>query len=333
MIKRIIAAALAVLFCLCAVGCAKVDKNAPEGMKSATVAGEPFTLYVPNAWTDNTASGMSGAYYSAVHGFSVNARFINTDKDMTAYLDECAVSLGAEYAENNFVPESIAETVLGGQDARRLVCRFDSGEERRAYSVTVTAHGGGLVALYFLCPAAEYENRAEVMEEIRSAFVLGERGDDGTAEVEDKDAPEGMKRASAKNLEYRFYVPTAWVCDAEVGISDGYCPQCKANISLTSFIPDSSMSVGEYFAKCEAEYVAGLDGYARIGEPVKREVVKREATTYVYKVNEAGEEFTVSQTIFVYDSAFYTVTYTAKTADYEKHLGDLNGVLDAIKFR
>lgn len=333
MIKKIIAVALAALFCLCAVGCAEVDPNAPEGMKSVTVAGQPFTLYVPNAWTDNISSGTSGAYYSAVKGLSVSARFIDTDKSAEEYLNECTVSLGAEYADKSFEADAISETVLGGKDARRLVCRFDTENGKTVYTVTATAHDGGIVALYFLCPVAEAEARAEVLDSIRSAFVLGERGDDGTGEVEDKNAPEGMKRASAKNLEYRFYVPKDWVCDAEVGITDAYHPTDKTNISMTSFIPDSSMSVAEYFALCEAEYMAELDGYARVGEPTTREVFKRTATTFVYTFEAEGISFKVSQTVFVYDSAFYTVTYTARSEYFDAHLAERDTMLDAVKFR
>ena len=78
MLKKIIACLLILTFALCAVSCGKKDgeiSDAPEGMKSATVGGEPFELFVPMSWLGNTLSGISSATYPYVNGVSVSARY------------------------------------------------------------------------------------------------------------------------------------------------------------------------------------------------------------------------------------------------------------------
>ena len=62
MIKRIISLLIITLLCSAAlVGCN--DDGTPRGMFSVTAPGEPFTLFVPDGWTDNRDSGISSAYY------------------------------------------------------------------------------------------------------------------------------------------------------------------------------------------------------------------------------------------------------------------------------
>ena len=58
--KKILSVILILIFTLTLASCSVSD--APEGMQDATVAGEPFRLFVPKTFTLNTASGISGAY-------------------------------------------------------------------------------------------------------------------------------------------------------------------------------------------------------------------------------------------------------------------------------
>jgi len=337
MLKKTTAIILALLFCLCAVGCADTDPNAPDGMKSATIASDPFTLYVPENWTDNTASGISSAYYSAVPNLSVSARYsVPTDTLSTieAYLDLCVASATAEYATAEFeLVENKEPAVLGGENALRITYKYNSGNVRMRVSQITAKHGERFVSLYLYCPDAEFENRSEVLESIRGGFVLGEADNSSYAEAIDKDTPENMKRASNKDIEYRLYVPKTWVCDAEVGASDAYCPDCRANVIVTSYIPDSSMSIAEYFASCEEDYKKELDSYSRTDEPTVRKVGGRDAYSYVYTASAEGVEIKIMQTILIYDSSFYTITYTARSVDFDKHTQELGSILDTFKFR
>ncbi len=336
MIKKISAILFAILFCLCAVGCSADDPNAPEGMRSATVSGEPFTLYVPSGWSDNTASGISSAYYSAVEGLSVSARYFTPKTPLTkeAYLDICRIAAEAEYKSAGYeLVEDKTEAALGKKDARKLSYKFMHGEVFIRCTQITTEHEGELISLYLYCPETELEARKEVLEQIRSSFVLGTKAP-APAEVITKDTPEGMKLASDKDIEYRLFVPKTWVCDPESGASDAYYPESgRPNISVTSFVPDSSMSVTEHFAKCEERYKTEFDGYSRTDEPVQREVGGRPAYSYTYTVRAEGEEIRIMQTVLAYDSSFYTITYTARAEAFDKHTADVDAILSAFKFR
>ncbi len=336
MIKKLLAIFLALLFCLCAVGCSEKDPDAPEGMKSATADGEPFTLYVPTSWTVNTASGISGAYYSTVDGLSVSARYYTPAEAMTkdAYLDLCLASVSAEYADMGYeLTESKLGATLGQKDALRISYEFDRGETRMRCSQITVEHGGDLVSLYFYCPKSALEAHAEVLEEIRGAFVLKDKGE-APVEVVTKDTPEGMKLASDKSIEYRLFVPKSWICDPESGVSDAYYPESgRPNVTVTSFVPDTSMSVKDYFLLCEESYKNELPEYSRDAEPAERKVGGRTAYSYTYSVKVGGSDIKIMQTLFAYDSCFYTITYTARTEDFEEHMNDVNAILDAFKFR
>ena len=132
MIKRSLALLLSVLLLFCMLAsCGNSNKdNAPEGMKSATLEGEPFMLYVPEAWSVNTASGISGAYYNSPQTILVSARYYTpADPSMTldAYVDLCS-SLNAA-SQSGYTILSREAALLGGVDAVRLSYAVKKGEE------------------------------------------------------------------------------------------------------------------------------------------------------------------------------------------------------------
>ena len=327
---------LALMFCLCAVGCSGKDAEAPEGMKSVTVDGEPFVLYVPESWTSNTVSGISGAYYAPVDGLSVSARYTTYAADKTEYLKACITAYETEYAHREFLlieNEKTAAT-LGGKDAARISFEFKDGETVMRVTQICAASGGMLISLYIYCPKAELEARAEVIEEIRAAFkIVGKSS--AKAEVETtKDTPDGMKLASNKNIEYRFFVPMSWECDPSSGASEATYPESRpSSVTVTSYVPDSSMSIDEYFLSCEEKYKTELQGYERTGKAVERKIDGRAAYSYTFDVLAEGCEIRIMQTIFIYDSSFYTITYTALEENFDTHMKDVEQMISAFKFR
>ena len=341
MLKKLTALLLALIFCLCAVGCSQTDPDAPEDMRSATVDGEPFKLYVPQSWTLNTASGISGAYYSALEGLSVSARYYKPDGAMTkeAYLELCISALGEEYAEAEFsLIENKAAATLGGKDAARITYEFKIDKTVMRVSQITASSEGLLISLYLYCPKAEYDSRKEVLEEIRGAFKIVEMPTEEGKVVTPKGTPEGMKLASDEDIEYRFFVPATWVCNPESGASDAYYPESgSSSVTVTSYVPNSSMSVKDYFEFCEEKYKKELPEYTRIGDAVECKVDGRTAYSYTYETTVEGRTIRIMQTILVYDSSFYTITYTALAEEgcnnFELHLADVQKMLSEFKFR
>lgn len=332
-IKKTAALALALLLCLTAVSCAS-DNGTPDGMKSATAAGEPFILYVPTSWNENTVSGMSSAYYSSEHKIMVTARYY-TPADPSMTLDQYADMFAKAYSESlsEFTVTERAPAVLGGKDAVKLSYTAKNGETPMTCFMIATLHGGRFVSLNAYCTTELYEVLLADFDKIAAEFVLCEMDDGNGEEFVDKNTPEGMEIASAKQLEYRFYVPKTWVCDAESGASEAYYPESgRSNVTVTSYAPSVSISVKDYFIQCEAQYSASLPEYKRIGES-ERTVADRTAYSYTYTTVVDGSQYTIMQTLFAYNEMIYSITYTALDENFETHMSDVEAMLSAFTFR
>ena len=87
MFKKITAMTLAFIICIFALAsCATDTEEIPDGMKPAYLTGEPFRLYIPEGWADNTRSGISGGYATLYVGVSVSARYdssVSSETDAT----------------------------------------------------------------------------------------------------------------------------------------------------------------------------------------------------------------------------------------------------------
>ena len=104
-------------------------------------------------------------------------------------------------------------------------------------------------------------------------------------------------------------------------------------MTVTSYTPSESISVQDYFARCEEEYRTTLPSYERLSGPMERTVSGRVAYTYVYRTVADGIEFRVMQTLFAYNEMIYSFTYTALAENYDMHMGDVEAMLNAFAFR
>ncbi len=337
MMKKITALLLALVLCaicLAATACGKNDDGIPDGMKSVTVSGEPFILYVPQSWADNTTSGISSAYYTSTEKILVSARYFtpaNEELTLDAYMDLCT----ARYEETLESYSQIDRTaaLLGTENAVKLSYTMVQGTVAYQCFQISASYRGDIISLYGYCPTDLYEARTEDYDNIIKEFVFCEKPDPNGAEITDKKTPDGMKIASADHLEYRLYVPKSWICDPESGRSDAYYPESqKSNISLTSYSPSESISVQDYFAKCETEYKKTLPEYERLSEEETR-VADHLAYSYTYRTVVEGVEFKMMQTVFTYNEMIYSLTYTALSDTFDTHLEDVEAILSAFCFR
>lgn len=337
MIKKLTALALAALICLCVSSCAPSD-DAPDGMKSVTVSGEPFVLFVPEAWTDNTASGISGAFVAAYDSLSVSARY-HTPEDPNTTLDEyvtaCIESVSLGFADRGYeLTEQSTSTLLGGADAKRFTYKITNNDSKIICFQISARNGDDFVSLYGYCPEALYESYSADLDKIRTEFRFVQRPTDTGAEVVLKDTPEGMKLASDEDIEYRFYVPKSWVCDSQSGASEAYYSESgRPNVTVTSYAPDTTMTIDEYFLSCEEEYKKTVPAYERLGEPLERTVSGRLAYSYTYSATVEGVQIKIMQTILTYNGTVYSITYTALADRFDAHVADVEAMLGAFTLR
>lgn len=338
MLKKIIACLLILTFALCAVSCGKKDgeiSDAPEGMKSATVGGEPFELFVPMSWLGNTLSGISSATYPYVNGVSVSARY-------TTYTEAKTLDSYVKDYENEFgdVKCEVSDDTLGGEPAKRITRSYMSGDQYFNAVHICAKRGKDIISLNFYYPSSEYDNIKTDLDQIRTNFRFKDRDISVDDEVIiDKDTPEGFKLASSPEIEYKLYVPVNWKCSPSTGASDAYYPESeRTNVVVTSYIPPNTgrVSVEEYFMDCNRQYKENLDGYTLLSEtPTVRvnPVENINMYCYTFTVNAGSETVKIMQAVFAFNQSFYTVTYTARNeAKFNEHLEDFYKILDNFRF-
>lgn len=339
--KKIISLILVlVLVCTALVSC---KKDAPNGMKSVTVSGEPFILYVPEVFTTNTSSGISSAFYRSVENdILVTARYYTpADSEMTIdeYMNFCADAY-AESLEGFSKTAELAGDILYGVDARRLEYKMTEGEV--AYEVTQISakHKGDFVSLNVYTTGDGKNVYSEYITMIVENFTLTEKSEAGAEALVDKNTPAGMKIASNDIVEYRLYVPSVWVCDADSGVSEAYYPESeKTNVTVTSYSPatgEKGMSLSKYVEKCIEEYRGTISGFPEVVAITNDLMVaEKEAVGLEFTAEYDGVVYKLRQVIF-YASEFelyYTFTYTAIDTKYNEHMADFEAMLSAFSFR
>lgn len=335
MLKKITALLLALLLLIpMAASCAKDEDETPEGMKSATLPGEPFCLYVPESWSLNTAGGISGACYNSAQKILVSARYYTpNDPEMTLnqYVDLCSATYATTLRDYQVTAREPA--LLGKENAQRLVYTMtDNGTAMTCFQIT-TLYEGSFVSLHGYCASELYEARSEDYKAMIDEFVLTAPSNPQGEPLTDKNTPDGFQIASGKDLEYRLYVPTTWICDAESGASEAYYPESgRSNVAVATYSPSESISVGDYFLSCEKEYAEKLPAYERLSEK-SRTLAGRTAHTYTYRTTVDGRSFIIMQTLCAYNQNIYSVTYTALEENFELHKADAEAILNAFTFR
>ena len=314
--------------------------DAPEGMQDATVAGEPFILYVPKTYTPNTQSGISSAYMTFDANYTnaviVTARYYTPDSGTT--LDEYVMLLGESLTESGAETEliSLSSAVLGGLDAKKM--EYNLTENGKTYTVSqyITKHKGDMISLSFYVSTETPEMFADGIEQILTYFTLADKvAPTGNNKV-DKHTPEGMKIASSDSLEYRLYVPTAWICDSESGISEAYYPESgKSNVTVTSYSPSEPMTLEDYLSLCDENYENTVNGYTVTEIKQDLSVAGKDACELNFTAKYGETEYVIRQVIVYYPQLelFYNITYTATSENFPLHTADFEAIVEAFTFR
>ena len=333
--KRFTALIIAVLL-LCPIilgSCSKAEE-VPDGMKLASLEGEPFKLYVPEAMTLNLESGISSAFSYIPEKFMISARYYtpsNAEMTLDEYMQYCADS----YAESleSFNMTSLEATVLSGVDGKRMsyTTKFDSVN----YSCEqfTVLYNGDMVSLNFYIPSHAAEKYAESVNEIAGVFELCEKPETINDEVVDKKTPDGMKIASSDVVEYRLYVPKTWICSSESGKSEAYYPESqKTNVTVTSYIPEESVDVEGFSAICDESYNKSINGYDLISKETIT-VANKNAIAFTFTANYGGATYKIKQVLLIYNEMAYLITYTATEENFDLHIDDFDKIISEFKFR
>ncbi|MBE6531461.1 MAG: DUF1795 domain-containing protein [Ruminococcaceae bacterium] len=332
--KKFIALVLALMLCTLLLSSCGDREEVPKGMLLASVSGEPFKLYVPEQMTVNTESGISSAFAYVPEKMIISARYFTPSADMTLaeYIDYCAQGYASSLA--SFELKSRDAAVLAGLDAIKMTYTAKIDDTDYTCTQISVLHKGDMVSLNFYIPTESVENHASTITSVSDVFVLCDRAEHGGDEFVDKKTPDGMKIASHKNLEYRFYVPKNWICDSESGRSEAFYSESeRSNVTVTSYSPDTATSLGDYIASIKESYAASISGYELIEEKGDIFVAGRSAISLTFKANYDGVEYHIKQVVVLYSDMFYSITYTATANNFGLHIEDVDRMISVFTFR
>ena len=341
MIKRAIAIFLCVIILLPTLAACDKNGDIPDGMYSVTLEGEPFILYVPEQWSDNRDSGISSAYYSIDKHIHAGARYFYCDEEtreagVLAYV-EMVEARNSELLNGYKKSAEISDASLGDADYKKYEYTYNyNGNSDDNVTVTqyYTFYGEDVIVLSLYIGTEHIsELHNESFDKIKNNFKLCEKNavnDD----VTDKSTPDNMKNASDKDLQYACYVPKEWVTSLNDKLTYAYYPESgKPNVTVTCVSPDNDVDAKGYFDLCEMEYKKSVAGYELLGDPTERTVGGRNALSYEYKAVYGEIEYKIMQTVLIYNSLAYSITYTARADAYDAHLEDVEAILNNFRFR
>ena len=340
---------LLVLSALAGVLASCSESDVPEGYQLIACKGDKFRLYVPTQWVANYANGVTGAYYSMDENVSVSVYKADDagDADVEAYWEKCLESFKTEMADFTLVGDE--KTTLGMQKAHKYVYTATKkvGEKTEKYKFmqVMARYDGEMYILLFTSPERLYdEHVGAVVGSAEDAGILKHfkfaepyEGDE-KKEKEYSDEvtpPEGMKLASTDKLPYRFFVPTSWKINEKTASAAAYVSDSdSSNVSVQMYMmsDDSPTTVEDYFAKCEKSYKEIFSAYLlESTTDIKLDSVA--GKQYIYSLTSGGEDFKQLQAIVRKGEVYYTITYTAKTELFEKHLNDVKRMIETFDIR
>ena len=326
----------------------------PDGYQLIACEGDEFRIYVPTQWLPNIQGGITSAIYSSDQNSTVSVYVADDAADMTAeeYWLLCDERYKAELEGYSALDKS-EKTVLGGSPAYKYVFSAKStftesadGAETAVtykYMQVMTRYKDKMYVLIYSSPEKYYDSHiAEVEgnsngEGIIPYFTFAEpyHSDENDKKYESNvTAPDGMKLISTSARPYRFYVPQSWTVNNRTESTAAYVSESdSSNVNVQMYMTnDESQTVEEYWTECEESYKKLFESYVLI-EAKDVKMSDLDARQYTFSVKTGGVEYKMTQAIVKKGAMFYCVTYTALPENYDKHISDVNKMIENFYIR
>ena len=171
--KRLLSAAIALLLAaLTMTSCGGPATDVPEGMQLASLADVEYALFVPESWTVNQNSGVSGAYVSAYDKSNVSiVSYLPTEVLTTEqYWAKCEESYAAEF--DNYALVESGSATMGGMAVPYYVYTATVGGDTYKFLQTIAGNGGMFYNLTYTALADSYDLHIEEVMKIIEAFTV-----------------------------------------------------------------------------------------------------------------------------------------------------------------
>ena len=149
--------------------------------------------------------------------------------------------------------------------------------------------------------------------------------------------PVGKLEMSGKAIDYKFYYPDTWITDMNNGMVCIYAANDDpSNVSVTKF------GLGTEFSNLD-EYISGLPhsftsewsavfGETDFGTPEDITLGGVPAKKMVYEATIGDITYRYMQVFALRNDSVYTLTYAARTEVFDKHLSNVNGIVESFEF-
>ena len=328
------------LLLLVVVGCmtACATEKAPDGFQLVSGEDEIFRLYAPKSWSSNLSSGISGAYASLEKKVIVTASTIEAENYT---IEEFAAKAKKSYEKMDgyeLVSEPV-HTTVDNHDAYVMV--FDGivnegGSKAVVYrfKVYLVKKDANLVTITYTAPKNYYTDYTNDLNLIIGEFKFRDDIDTKKDTFIDtkKDAPDGYQIASNDKYEFRFYVPDTWTVNRRTYNPKAYYSTTDmSNVTITTKVIDDVVTDGASYWASFKEQSAYEISNETIDENAKMGKYPAYSVEYTYTIN--GVEYMVKQVFLPANGNIYIFTYTSRPRTYEKHLDDVNKMIEMFEFK
>ena len=151
--------------------------------------------------------------------------------------------------------------------------------------------------------------------------------------------PAGMKLASSEDADYKMWVPEGWTVDMSTGVTSAYAGGGDySNVSVTAQNlsgEQNYLTPAEYWETYKADLETTFPDIAYdedTAEGISLLLGENAAMKYSYTATVPGTEFHFISVVCIRSGTVYLITYTAQPAIYEKHLEEVQSILDNFTF-
>lgn len=147
--------------------------------------------------------------------------------------------------------------------------------------------------------------------------------------------PDGMKNAATENAKFYLYVPESWFEQSEGGVCGALSPLGNANVIAATYLADTYYTPKSFWEeKCKKDFEAVLSELAVIEADCKETTMGgMNAYQVVFTHKMGNDTYKQLQVIAVDKNMVYTVQYTARIADYDSNLEDVEMIRANFQLR
>lgn len=319
----------------------KQVEAAPEGFLFASSDDEIFKLYVPESWVGNLSSGVASAFSPKSNKTLVSARTVREAKNYTLGEFMTLTKKSYEKLDGYELVSEPTEMTLGGKEAyvmeyKSTITEADGKDVVYKFKSIVAKYDATFTILTYSGPETEYDVALADFDSIVAKFEF-KSYEDGEIEKDDfmdttTNAPEGYQLASSDKYEFKFYVPLTWTVQRRT-----YNPKAYYSLTDLSNVTINTAKVDEYVydGKSYWEDFSGSTSFELtdvvIDENAKMGGYDAYSVEFVEKIS--GTTYKVKQVFLTVNSLLYVFTYTSTPANYDKHLDDINTMLEMFELK